>query len=369
MFSASEQFNQRRDSSALKTLLDRSLVRPDEYGDIGTAQLSKEERQQLQVLWDNLIPAYEKNQFRIVFRGENKKNLKGKLFRQYDNYSHEKMYNKLFYFGEKAKCYFKQSLDNQQQKPDYLQHICDTSDTTYNFIFDQINKILTGYYDFRKGNQEAICRFKESEVEFSKFFCLTTNKDVFIKLIDDKLIEQHSKEKLRDYYFYLLHTFGSRKQLATNLSFFVSTSEDEEEAKRFALSREQEKKRSVLFVYMVPEPLYKYGVNRFVLNKVYEEYSNTGMPLYKSELYEESQEIAIKGALFPHYILGLQDLENNNFIVSPHIFEQPDAGFIKVPSKGLWIDQKDFDQMINDTGYKGYLQRLNDAFSDKSLTQ
>lgn len=70
MFSASDQFNQRRDSSALKTLLDRFLVRPDEDGDIGTAQLSKEERQQLQVLWDNLIPAYEKNQFIIVFRGQ-----------------------------------------------------------------------------------------------------------------------------------------------------------------------------------------------------------------------------------------------------------------------------------------------------------
>lgn len=274
------------------------------------------------------------------------------------------MYNRLFYFGEKAKTYFNYNTDNQGPKPNYLQHIRDTSDTTYIFIFDQINKIVTGFYDFSRGNREAISKFKESEPKFSNFFSSTNNEERFIEIINEKVTDPIKKEKLRDYYLYLLHRFGSRQQLATNLSFFVSTSEDEEEAKDFALSKEK-KKRSVVFVYMVPEPLYKYGVNRLVLNKVYEEYSNTGMPLYKSELYEESQEIAIKGALFPHYILGLQDLENDNFIVNPYVFEQPNSRLVKIPLMGLEIEQNDFDQMINDTAYTGYVRRLNDVYSDK----
>jgi hypothetical protein len=142
-----------------------------------------------------------------------------------------------------------------------------------------------------------------------------------------------------------------------------SASEDEEEAKYFALSQEK-KKRSVVFVYMVPEPLYKYGVSRSVLNSLYEEYRDTGIPLYKSELYD-SKEIAIKGALFPHYILGLQDLKNDIFIVNPHVFKQPSSRLVEIPLRGLEIEQNDFDQMINDTGYTGYVRRLNDVYSDK----
>lgn len=363
MFSASEQFNQRKDSSALKTLLDRSLVRPDEYDDKGIAQLSEEKRKQLQVVWDKLIPAYEENQFRIVFRGENKKNLEKKLFRPDEDYHPGKMYNRLFYFGEKAKHYFKYNTDNQGQKPNYLQHIRDTSDTTYIFIFDQINKIFTGFYEFSQGNRQAISKFKESEPKFSNFFFSTNKKERFIEIINEKVTDQIKKEKLRDYYLYLLHTFGSSQQLATNLSFFVSTSEDEDEAKYFALSQEK-KKRSVVFVYMVPEPLYKYGVSRSVLNSLYEEYRDTGIPLYKTELYD-SKEIAIKGALFPHYILGLQDLKNDIFIVNPHVFKQPSSRLVEIPLRGLEIEQNDFDQMINDTGYTGYVRRLNDVYSDK----
>lgn len=368
MFSASEQFNQRRDSSALTTILERSLVRPYEDGDIGTAQLSEKEREQLQVLWDKLIPAYKKNQFRIVFRGEKKRNLEKKLFRQSGDYHPGKMYNRLFYFGEKAKHYFNYNTNNQGQNLNYLQHIRDTSDTTYIFIFDQINKIFTGYYEFSQGNSQAISNFRESEAKFSNFFCSTNNKERFIEIINEKVTDQVDKEKLRDHYLYLLHTFGSRKQLATNLSFFVSTSEDEEEAKRFALLQEK-KNRSVLFVYMVPEPLCKYGVSRSVLNSLYEEYRDTGIPLYKTELYD-SKKIAIKGALFPHYILGLQDLGNDKFIVNPHIFKQPKSRLVEIPLSGLLIEQEDFDEMINDTGYTGYVRRMSDVYLvDKKLTE
>ncbi len=128
-------------------------------------------------MWDQLIPAYEENQFRIVFRGEKKKNLQEKLFRHFEDSPPGKMYNRLFYFGEKAKHYFKYNTNNQGQKPNYLQHIRDTSDTTYIFIFDQINKIFTGSYESSKGNSKAISKFRDSEEKLSNINC---NKRCFI---------------------------------------------------------------------------------------------------------------------------------------------------------------------------------------------
>lgn len=110
---------------------------------------------------------------------------------------------------------FKYNTNNQGQKPNYLQHIRDTSDRTYIFIFDQINKIFTGSYESRKGNSKAISKFRES-------------------------------------------------------------------------------------------------------------------------------------------------------IVNPHIFKQPDSRLVEIPLSGLEIEQKDVDEMINDTGYTGYVRRLNDVYSDQS---
>jgi len=59
----------------------------------------------------------------------------------------------------------------------------------------------------------------------------------------------------------------------------------------------------------------------------------------------------------PHFILGYCDLEFDYFVTNPHIFEQPEHWFKKIPVDGLCIDQTRFEKVIKETGYSGYVER------------
>jgi hypothetical protein len=56
--------------------------------------------------------------------------------------------------------------------------------------------------------------------------------------------------------------------------------------------------------------------------------------------------------------------------VNPHILKQPKSRLVEIPLSGLLIEQEDFDEMINDTGYTGYVRRMSDVYLvDKELTE
>jgi hypothetical protein len=85
-----------------------------------------------------LISLYEKDKFIIAFRGQKKQTLEKVLSGSFTDEA-GKLFCKIFYFGDKAKHFFNKEKNLTDS---YLR----TIDETFNFIFDEIHKILSTYY-------------------------------------------------------------------------------------------------------------------------------------------------------------------------------------------------------------------------------
>ena len=81
------------------------------------------------------------------------------------------------------------------------------------------------------------------------------------------------------------------------------------------------------------------------------------MPEYKlgGEAYPYEMEIAIRGALFPHFIIGIHDLNHENFLVNPHLLITAKINMHKIPTEGFEINQDSFEKEIKKTNYKRHL--------------
>ncbi|MBX3054086.1 MAG: hypothetical protein KF753_21620 [Caldilineaceae bacterium] len=362
--SKKSHFRQKQ-SDILRTYIQKPLVRPDEFSDNGVKPLSGEEQQTVNQLWDILALAFDERQFTIVFRGEKKEKLRAKLFDAQDYFQLGKMFTRLFYFGEKAKYYFEQNK-NTLGENDYLKYINDISNETFEFVFKKIHLIVSlSAENLTQKKQIVVKKFLDNEGhhEFVTFFQSRENSPCFIRQIE-QIADPQERERVRDYYLYLLHTFG--RSSIGNMSFFVSTSTNQKTAEYFATGGGRKRRQSVIFLYFIPKPLHKHGISHFTALEFHKRYQHTGLPLYNRTFYPRQEEVAIKGALFPHYILGLYDLEHNHFVLNPYIFEQSELALKYVPISGLQIDQTLFDDLIKDTGYTGYVQRQwNGIYSDK----
>ena len=262
------------------------------------------------------------NKALLVYRGENKENLKNKLrFTNLDD-----LFYKLFHVGDKSKYFIKSNYFEQR----YIKDINDVSKKVFEVIFDKINE---------KQND------RNEESEFNKYFTNIKNKKDFLEKIiclDDK-----SKLRIRDYYFSYLHQEETDKN---NSSFFVSTSKDIEVAEELT----QEGENKFIIYYFISKPY----IDRAIYSrsdpylKKYCQKNN--LPIYYAPYYEED-EICVKVALAPHNILGITTYIDNEetFVVNPYLFVYNKTDLKKFVSKGLNIDRKKFDKIIRMTNYFG----------------
>lgn len=283
-----------------KEVFDHSLRYPDVESE-KLVDLSEKDSEVFHKLVQNLDDKYRKKELKVVFRGEKKKLLEKNLFEHgSSDINLSKLLGRLFYFGGKAKHYF-----TQEKPSDCLKNINDDSDKTYEFIFNEIKKIIN--CDFSsEGIRKSIEAFKKENQIFSDFFSCSSASDFC------DLVGGHSdRGRIRDYYLYFLHTFGN--QNFKKLSYFVSTSEDWETAFKFAKSTKDDSKadeqEAIVFVYIVPEPLYKHGINLQEIKDFNLEYKDSGLPIYGTDLYPSQQEVSVKGALFPQFLLGVYYLK------------------------------------------------------------
>ncbi|MEA5515257.1 hypothetical protein [Nodularia sp. UHCC 0506] len=308
-----------------------------------------------------MISLYEEDKFIILFRGQNKQTLEEVLSGSFQNEA-GKLLCKIFYFGEKAKHFFK--YDNNAEDS-YLRTVDDTSDATFHFIFDEINKILTDQnYGGGKREIKAKAEFKLSNTEFTNFFS-NDNKEKFINIINNiKNNQETERERIRDYYLFILHNFGRHFK---EKSIFVSTTEDKAEADEYAQGRKpcEPNKKSVVFLYIVPRPLYKHCINAEISQEFHQHYQKQGLPIYSREIHKQ-KEVAIKGTLFPQYILGLYDLESENFIINPYIFKKNSLQNFNI-LQGLYINQNKFRERIKETNLKVYVIKTNDMYRNESI--
>jgi hypothetical protein len=317
--------------------------------------LSKGEEKTFKKLLKSLEVSQENKQLMILYRGEKKASLRRKLSEPYGTY---KFFERLFYVGEKAKYFFKQCQDSLSNQ-DYLQSVVDVRDQTFEFIFKKLHTIYVDETSPKHPKTfERIQNFRNTQSTFVEFFSSSENLDVFLS----KLRKEHNRIQIRDYYLYLIHTYS-----LGNISFLVSTSTDIQTAENFALKDEEDKRRCVVLYYFLPEPIHQYGVS-FLSNQIAHSLCNKlDLPTYTHGFYPEQDEVAIKGALFPQFILGIFDLENEYFFVNPHIFEKANSNLNVVVKRGLFIEQSNFDEKIRETGYAGYITRwgMTGGYSDE----
>lgn len=278
----------------------------------------------------------------ITFRGFNRKHILTSLVRKDEDVDENKLIELLFYFGEKAKHYYKVN-DVEAGKSRWIKNIEDCSYSSAKAIFEKIRNIL-------KKDDDKISEFKKSAPEFTSYF-LSDNKQNFIKAIS-------SHCRARDYYLFFLHTAG--KIGISDKTVLISTSKSEKIPENF-FDRNDD---NYIIYYVIPKEIDKYAISHLskLDDKKIKELSSD-LPIYNGgSLYPDQEEIGVKGALFSHHILGVMRYPKSHkefFIPNPHIFtkiNQPDSIL-----SGLYIDQSDFMERLDETGCHRGVGILEDA--------
>ena len=245
------------------------------------------------------------------------------------------MFEKVFHIGEKGRHYYMDDgLDvNGHMNRDYIRDINDISENTFTYLFNTIKNMLNENYIYEEG--------------FREYFDEESNLKEFLTNI--KHSHTYTKVMIRDYYYAYLHTLGRRG--VGNFSHFVSTSRNWKEAWKFSGIRDNNK---MLVHYLLPIPHHNYAIDSKFEKKLRRICKRKDLPVY-SALYENQDEISIKGGLFPHYIFGIHYLEQNKkyFIVNPYLFKMNDE-FEKFPEVGFPINQSYFEDLIKTTRYNRY---------------
>jgi len=268
----------------------------------------------------------------LTFRGVNRDHLTSKLSSKVTSLSDEKLFSLLFYFGDKAKQYYI-SEDTKASGLRWLQKIEDFSQETYSTIFEKIRYVL-------KSEKREVRTFCKQNKEFADFFLNDNNRSIFIS----SLIEETNFG--RDYYLYFLHTAGEIG-IRNNKSIFVSTSLSFDLAVKFSGNSGE----GYVIYYIIPEPFENFAISYKRVQSYEPWLTAQSLPIYNGEaLYPEQYEVAIKGALFSSFILGVRVIEKNRFIVNPYLFQEPNA--IESILIGLYIDQTDFIKRLGETGYR-----------------
>jgi len=280
----------------------------------------------------NLLTADNKLDSTVVFRGVGYSHLLPILTLKNNRVDERKLISLLFYFGEKAKNYYK--CDNKKAEDSrWIKDIEDCSEVTIETIYEKIKKVL-------KNNRDEISKFKKNSPDFSEFF-LGNNKAEFVELVKGNV-------SLRDYYLFFLHTAG--KIGIDEKDILVSTSTSPEVPPNFFIADEN----NYVICYVIPPKLEKYSVSYLtVANDNFVKDHSNKLPVYeRHSLYEDQNEIAVKGALFSHNMLGIMKYSKKlkkTFFANPHLFTA-----INTPSdilKGLFFDQSFFDVKLKETGY------------------
>ncbi len=245
------------------------------------------------------------------------------------------MYQRLFYFGEKSRHF---SIDEIDDERSFLLNINDCSVETLKYIFKRIAYVINN----PRSKKRVLANTPE---EFIDYFNSPSNIIDFVSTFET--IKCRSiRLQVRDYYLHWLHMAGS-VGIRTETTL-VSTSVD----KNVALDFSNDKHDKYILHYFIPKPFYHHAVG-YLANTIHEfSTTNSGLPNYNSlGLYPDQNEVGVKGALLPHFILGIELASEKKFLVNPHLRNIDENDFEKVAEKGFWIDQGEFVNRLAETAY------------------
>lgn len=309
-----------------------------EYVDINLNLLSEKNKNKYLKFYELLNQKEEKEEVLFLYRGTMYSKIKERL--SHSDLIEEKIFERAFYFGEKANFCSEKSIKNDKKQT--LQDINDCSNNTLGNLFDEIRFIL-----FQERLDKNVQ--KELSKEFQEYF-KNDNKEIFVRKLNK--FNAEDKLQIRDYYLYLLHTANTFK-FDTPL---VSTSVKKSVAKYFKNGNTADKR--IIFHYFVSFPFHCSVIAPWKIDEAITKVQKFKLPLYKSKgLFPKQKEIAVKGGLFPHNILGIELVAEKKFIVNNHLLECDESWFEYMVANGIVIDQTKFKSEIKKTPNENYIQR------------
>jgi hypothetical protein len=86
------------------------------------------------------------------------------------------------------------------------------------------------------------------------------------------------------------------------------------------------------------------------------------LPVLSDSFYPTENEFSFKGFILPHIIIGVHDLDTNEFILNPALLIEKTNWL----QEGFDIDQSNFELFIKQTKYKRFLI-LTDKLEEKNV--
>jgi len=291
----------------------------------------------------------------LVYRGEDLRSVKRRLFKEPSNVEHSEILENAFYIGEKARNLY---LNDNEISRNYLTGINDCSAETFYFIFDRMVNALSS----EKLKKMVI---ENTSNQFRGYFLEPSNRDSFV----DKILSVNDGLcilRVRDYYLYLLHVAGSDG--VRGETTLISTSTEKKVAGYFSKVQKSARNK-VIFHYYVPAPFFKLTVSPWLCSHYETSICELGLPRYKAHgLFPKQKEVCVKGALFPHFILGVELLDKRMFVVNPLSINLDCEEHESVLHRGFNVDHSDFEKRMLETAYQSYAQTdLNGNFEQYNV--
>ena len=271
--------------------------------------------------FDSFVKKLKNNkQIERIYRGISFNNIFDKLsISKNSPTKYEELSNKLFMIGEKSKYYI---YDKTKINPN------DINDYIFEQIFDMLGSKGWDNTGF----------FIEQNEKFFEFFYNKKNKPVFVKAIRSKRAEEQIYYRNR--YLTLLHQLNCSEY--KEYSFYTSTTKNFNIAKEFI-----NEEGIILFSWKQK--------NSIFIN----EYNDENIPICNDIPFENEQEETEYRGLFPHYIYGFLIIDNgkyDKFLVNHHLFSLFNRKIEYVIKFGIFIDQSNFDKMLEETNYKNFFE-------------
>ncbi len=184
------------------------------------------------------------------------------------------------------------------------------------------------------------------------------NKDDFIKKVMS-ISSTDNKVLVRNYYLYILHRIGNdgdrRNDYYDKKSHFLSTTTNYSVAEDYSLA-EDFSEYGFIYVGWIPNSIPNRAMNEETFNKVKLILKEFELPLLEKELYPNDEEISLIGGIFPNFLLGIINVEEETFIINPSLFEIENLCLAvdEVIMRGLPVNQENFFQFLKSIGYESY---------------
>lgn len=321
------------------TPISNSLRLIDLQGD----EISEEQKGLFNFFETHLIDIYKEGNLIFIYRGESLKGLRRKLFSNHEDFSKERLYERLFIVGDKARHFFMGNVADPKNRG-WLTNINDCSPETFGFMFERIAKVVS--------TKNLELRIQQScSSRFLSYFCERNNHENFTKSVETFTKDNdQDRLKLRDYYLYFLHVAGSSG--VREETMLVSTSLSVEVARGFSGKGED----GLILYGFIPQPYHNFLISPWLASEYHKIASDNGLPTYQPfGLFPEQLEISVKGALFSCFMIGVKQVENEDFVVNPHIFNIQHQDYKIAGKYGIPVQEKDFINSILASRYMRFI--------------